>query len=197
MITDLAHLVYPHPRADDVDEPEAYAEAAEQAARQRGEWELNLRDMVDATGEDPLLATLAELAEQRDEAERTIRTVMAYGGHALPGRGYSWPRMAAAAQMNRNTAERRVSAAHVADVCTQLRELEEEERQKRHDRARSIESIPFTGDRETDLRTAYDYGCPLRVIDGPLARPATGGGFEDVDGTWHPPERVQAERLAQ
>ena len=133
MITDLAHLVHPHPRADEVDPPEAYAEAAEHAARQRGEWELNLRGFVDETGEDPLLATLAEFGEQRDEAERMIRTLLAYGGRALPGRGYSWPRMAAAAGLNRNTAERRVTDEVVADVREriQAREVDEAEVRRR------------------------------------------------------------------
>ena len=125
LIDDLAHIAHPRPRPGEVDPPEAFDDAAEQIAHGRADYAENLRAMCDDTDEDPLLAELRGLARRREAIEAHVKALLAYGRHCTGGNrpGYSWPVLAAAAGLDRKTAERRVSDADVAAVCAAIEPL--------------------------------------------------------------------------
>ncbi|MER7015835.1 hypothetical protein ABT324_30745 [Saccharopolyspora sp. NPDC000359] len=110
IIDDLAAIAYPPPRPGTVIPEEAFDDVAEQRAAQRQAYAANLRSLAETTDEDPLLAALGIAAADRDDAERLVRQFMAYARHHTGGTrpGYSWPVLAAAAGLDRKTAERRV-----------------------------------------------------------------------------------------
>ncbi|MBQ0924625.1 hypothetical protein [Saccharopolyspora endophytica] len=117
-INAIARIAHPHPRQGEVTPDESYDDAAIQAQENREDYAENLQVLVDGTDEDALLLALSTAADQRDQAERLIRELLAYGRHFTGGTqpGYSWQTLANAARLPYATARRQVSDGDIAAV---------------------------------------------------------------------------------
>ncbi|MDI2029103.1 hypothetical protein QFW96_10810 [Saccharopolyspora sp. TS4A08] len=117
-INDIARIAHPHPREGEVTPTEFFDDAAIEAQERREDYAENLQALVDATDDDELLAALSTAADQRQQAERLIRELLAYGRHFTGGTqpGYSWHTLAKAADLSYATARRQVSDDDIAAV---------------------------------------------------------------------------------
>ena len=121
MIEALALIAHPAPRSGEVDPPEEAAQVREQVRQDRVAYAENLRTMLDATDEDPLLAELRHAAERRDSAEAHVRSLLAYARRFTGARpDYTWESLAEAARLPYSTARRAVGEREVEMVCAAL-----------------------------------------------------------------------------
>ncbi len=80
-LLDSCSGAHPHPRQGEVTPDEFYDDAVTQAQENREDYAETLQVLVDATDEDALLLALSTAADQREQAERLIRELLAYGRH--------------------------------------------------------------------------------------------------------------------
>ena len=118
LIEDLALIAHPEPRYGEVDPPEAFDDARDDIAARRDAYAENLRGVVEATDEDPLLVEVRAAASRRDQAVEHLRCLLAYARYRTGVRSdYSWERLGEAAGMPYSTVRRTVSAEDVARVA--------------------------------------------------------------------------------
>ena len=117
LIEDLALIAYPEPRYGEVEPPEAFDDAREDIAARRHDYAANLRAMVEATEQDPLLVEVRAAAGRRDKAAEHLRCLLAYARYRTGARSdYSWQQLGEAAGLTYSTARRTVTADDVERV---------------------------------------------------------------------------------
>jgi hypothetical protein len=98
LMSDLANLLHPLPRAGEVEPAEALDDACAEAEQRQRDWLDNWEARVDAEGDDvdPLLAELREARRRIRESEQWVRLLIAYGRDFARPRAYPYEDLARA-----------------------------------------------------------------------------------------------------
>ncbi|MFD9869075.1 hypothetical protein ACFXI8_26500 [Streptomyces niveus] len=83
-IIELAAVLYPMPEPGSVTPGDCYPDACEQTAHDRKQYTDNLEAAALGTDEEPLVLALQEAREQKEEADRRIRRLLAYAREFHP-----------------------------------------------------------------------------------------------------------------
>lgn len=98
IIDHLAALAHPLPRSpEEIDPPEAFDDAVDQIRQCRQDYADNLRAAWDGTDLDPLLLEIEQVRAAREDADRRLRQLVAYGREFTGPRPYPLAALAQAA----------------------------------------------------------------------------------------------------
>jgi hypothetical protein len=121
LLSDLAALIHPMPRREQVDPPEYYDDACQTVHDERERWIADKRaalDAADAEGVDydPLLSELADAREAMRRYETVIRRLIAYGREFVGPRPYRLDDLARAAGLSISGTRTAYGPDEIADV---------------------------------------------------------------------------------
>ncbi|MFE4304870.1 hypothetical protein ACFRR6_02140 [Streptomyces sp. NPDC056891] len=88
-ILELAALIHPMPESGTPDPDDILADVREDVDRRRTQYADNLEAAALGTDNDPLILALEREQGAKDEADRRIRTLLAYAREFYPARRYS------------------------------------------------------------------------------------------------------------
>ncbi|WP_182544496.1 hypothetical protein [Halosaccharopolyspora lacisalsi] len=128
LINDLTWLAYPHATPDNIEPPELADDAESDLADRRIDLAEQMQAALEGGDIDPLLGQISAARARRDEADRKIRLLMAYGREFTGTRpDYTWESLAAAARLPYSTAR---STFDEDDIATVAERLETEPRNR-------------------------------------------------------------------
>lgn len=219
VIDDLARIAFPHPVPGGVEPPDAFDDVAAEFVSRRADYAENLRTMLEATDEDPLLSELRSAATRRDDGQAHVRTLLAYGRHCTGARpDYTWETLAEAAGLPYSTARRTVTEHDV----TALDQILGRNRSTRdsawlnppaHDAERDRVLLSLTQDQAallvdtlraaadtSDTATARELGSLTTDLAAARQTPQHADQQLSREASWHPANqlsRVLSEGLRQ